>query len=244
MEKFPQQFSEVLTPYGLRILKGEVEDARSLFRNRKRYFVTLNKVINKRLAGDCMALLDKHLYQHLVIAQGRIAPDSITKMKENYTELLNKTMHVKTAFLKSRRTRSYQVAERIGLLRMMRSDTFIEFVEVVTGHQLRRDVSQQVICYEPGDYSGPHNDHHPEEEDIKRGYIDFHIMLTNEAVAHQYLVYEEKGHLSHIIDINIQGGTSIYKLPFWHYTTPLAGKPGREREARRWLLLGTFRILD
>ncbi len=40
----------------------------------------------------------------------------------------------------------------------------------------------------------------------------------------------------------MQGAISIYKLPFWHYTTPLWGKPGREDAARRWLLLGTFRI--
>ena len=45
-------------------------------------------------------------------------------------------------------------------------------------------------------------------------------MFTNSAVAHQYLVYEEKGHFSKIVDINLQGGVSIYKLPFWHYTTP------------------------
>jgi hypothetical protein len=32
----------------------------------------------------------------------------------------------------------------------------------------------------------------------------------------------------------------VYRLPFWHYTTPLAAKPGAEATARRWVLLGTF----
>jgi hypothetical protein len=36
------------------------------------------------------------------------------------------------------------------------------------------------------------------------------------------------------------GGITAYRLPFWHYATPLVAKPGREREARRWVLLGTF----
>ena len=37
------------------------------------------------------------------------------------------------------------------------------------------------------------------------------------------------------------GGITAYRLPLWHYTTPLVAKaraaPGT---ARRWLLLGTF----
>jgi hypothetical protein len=32
----------------------------------------------------------------------------------------------------------------------------------------------------------------------------------------------------------------VYRLPFWHYTTPLVAKPGAEDAARRWVLLGTF----
>jgi len=30
---------------------------------------------------------------------------------------------------------------------------------------------------------------------------------------------------------------SAYRLPFWHYTTPLEG---RGAKAARWLVLGTF----
>jgi hypothetical protein len=243
MEKFPHQFSELLTPYGLKILKGEDEHARSLFRQTKKYFVMLDKAIDKRKAEDCMEMLDKHLYPHLAVEQRRIALDSISGMQRNYSEMLNKTMRVRTAFFQRRIARSYRAAERIGLSQMMRSDTFTDFAEVVTGFKLDRDLNLQAICYEHGDYAGPHNDHHPEEESIREGFIDFHIMFTNKSVAHQYLVYEEKGHFSEIRDVNIQGGISIYKLPFWHYTTPLAGKHGREREARRWLLLGTYRIL-
>ena len=36
------------------------------------------------------------------------------------------------------------------------------------------------------------------------------------------------------------GRITAYRLPLWHYTTPLVAKRGREAEARRWVLLGTF----
>ncbi len=244
MKAFPHQFSELLTPYGLKILNGKDENTRALFLNPKNYFVTLNKVIDKRKAQDCMDALDENLYQHLTVEQKKIPPESITKMKTNYGEKLQKTLHIKTAFFQRRSARAYESAEKIGLLQMMRSETFTDFAEVITGFKLDRDLSYQAICYEPGDYAGPHNDHHPENESVRDGFIDFHVMFTNKAVAHQYLVYEVRGHFSEIVDVNVQGGVSLYKLPFWHYTTPLAGKPGREHEARRWLLLGTYRILE
>jgi hypothetical protein len=158
--------------------------------------------------------------------------------------VLAKTMRLKTAFLYRRSARSYQAAERLGLIKMMQSESFAGFAESVSGFKLSRDPNLQVICYEQGDYVGPHNDHHPEDESIRHGFIDFHVMFANSGVAHQFLVYEEKGHFSQAVDVNIQGGVSIYKLPFWHYTTPLMGKAGREQGARRWLLLGSYIIED
>ncbi len=189
-----------------------------------------------------MQLLDQHLYDHLRVEQRRIAPDSISGMKENYSDTLTKTMHVKTGCLLTKTSKVYRAAERIGLIEMMRSESFARFAEVVTGLRLERNPSMQVSCYQPGDYAGPHNDHHPEFPAIRDGYIDFHVMFANGAVAHHYLVYAEEGHFSKIVDINIHGAISIYKLPFWHFTTPLKAKPGREAEARRWLLLGSFVI--
>jgi len=190
-----------------------------------------------------MQLLDDNLYQSLQVEQCSIPPESITTMEEDYSETLPKTMHIKTAFFRKKSSRAYLAATKIGLLRMMRSKSFVEFAEVVSGFKLDPDYNVQVSCYEPGDYAGPHNDHHPEEEYMKDGFVDFHVMFTNNAVKHQYLVYEHRGHFSKIVDINVQGGISIYRLPFWHYTTPLAAKPGREADARRWLLLATFPIL-
>ncbi len=244
MKTFPREFSEMLTPAGMSILKSESKDSRGLFVGSNKYFVVLNGVVDMNKAEDSVRMLDTHLYPLLSVEQRRIPADSITGMKENYEERLNKTMHIKTAFFRRRDARSYRAAEKIGLLPMLRSDTFVAFAEAVTGLKLARDLCIQVSCYEHGDYVGPHNDHHPENPAIKDGYLDFHVMFTNNAVAHQFLVYEEKGHFSRIVDLNLQGGVSIYKLPFWHYTTPLTGKTHKESDARRWLLLGSFRILD
>lgn len=242
MKKFPRQFSDLFTPYGLNVLKGLAPSAHSLFRAKPLYFVNLDNIIEKKKAKTCAELLDRHLYPLLAIEQRRIRPESMSEMKYNYTELLNKTMRMKTAFFQRRTARAYEAAERIGLIQMMQSESFVRFAEVVSGLKLNREWSIQASCYEQGDYVGPHNDHHPESELVKGGYVDLHVMFTNDAVAHQYLVYEEKGHFSRQVDVNKQGSISVYKLPFWHYTTPLIGRKGREQEARRWLLLGTFSI--
>ena len=37
---------------------------------------------------------------------------------------------------------------------------------------------------------------------------------------------------------------TLYRLPFWHYTTPLQAKRGQERKEARWVLLGTFLYAD
>ena len=243
MRKFPSEFSDLLTPYGRDILSGRADSACSLFRKSKKYFVILEDLIEKEKADSCLKLLDSHIYPLLVPLRKAIPKETISEMKENYDEALPKTVHAKTAYLKRRNARSFQAAEKIGLLDMMGSESFIRFVESVSGLALDHSGwAYQVLCYEQGDYAGPHNDHHPENEDYRDGFVDFHIMFSNEAVDHHWLVYQNNWHLSEIASINLQGAVSVYKLPFWHYTTPLVAKPGREHEARRWLLLGTFRI--
>ena len=83
----------------------------------------------------------------------------------------------------------------------------------------------QVLCYGQGDYAGPHTDHHPEDARAKDGYIDVHLSLTNEAVAHQWLVYARRGHFSEVTSAALKGGLTGYRLPFWYYTTPLHLQP-------------------
>ena len=119
------------------------------------------------------------------------------------------------------------MAERIGLARMMRSESFRAFAEALAGRKLRSGWGLQVLRYGPGDYAGPHNDHHPENADARQGYIDLHLSLCTPGVAHQWLVYSRAGHFSEIVSVAAPATVTAYRLPFWHYTTPLVGT--RER---------------
>jgi hypothetical protein len=65
-------------------------------------------------------------------------------------------------------------------------------------------------------------------------------MFANDSVAQQWLVYEERGFLSASREVSAKPSIAVYRLPFWHYTTPLLARRGGESTARRWLLLGSF----
>ena len=43
-----------------------------------------------------------------------------------------------------------------------------------------------------------------------------------------------------MVPVAESGCLTLYRLPFWHYTTPLQAKPKQETKAARWVLLGTF----
>lgn len=238
MQKFPPEFSDLLNARGKRVaarVKPMPHSARNPL------LALHDGLMDAATARECVRLLDRKVYPLLRPMVDPIPPDSISGMKRNYTETLPKTVSVKTCYLSSRRFRAYGVAEKIGLIEMLHSASVQRFAEAVTGLKLTRPTAQ-VICYEHGDYSGPHNDHHPENETSRHGFVDLHIMFGNDAVEHQWIVYEQDGHFRNIRNVNLQGGVAVYRLPFWHYTTPLAGKRGREKQARRWLLLVTYDI--
>ena len=239
MRSFPPDFAALLDAPTRRLI-GARPPARPRPKH-KPQFVLYDRIMRPETARACTRLLDRHIYPLLRPLVDPIPRDSISGMTENYGETLPKTVSLKTCFLFSRRFQAYATAEKLGLIAMLRSESLQRLAESVTGLRLERP-SPQVICYDAGDYSGPHNDHHPENEQVKDGYVDLHIMFGNEAVAHQWLVYEQNRHFRAIQDINLQGGLAVYRLPFWHYTTPLAAKAGREKEARRWLLLVSFEI--
>jgi hypothetical protein len=126
-------------------------------------------------------------------------------------------------------------------MQMMSSASFHRVAQTVTRAPLSTALGgRQVICYQTGDYSGPHNDHHPEDAGTRNGFVDLHVMFSNESVAQQLLVYEQRGYFSSAHEVSGRPSIAIYKLPFWHYTTPLMARRGQESRARRWLLLGSF----
>jgi hypothetical protein len=241
MRTFPSEFSDLLTKRGKKVAAGRTPATPPP--PGETFFVLHDGLVDHGVATECVRLLDRHLHPLLQPIVGKIPPDSISSMTVNYGETLPKTVRMKSCHLHDKRCRAYPVAEKINLLPLLRSQSLHRFAETVTGLSLTPD-AYQVICYEQGDYAGPHNDHHPENEDLRDGFVDLHIMFSNDAVDHHWIVYERNGHLNQILDINLEGGIAVYRLPFWHYTTPLAAKPGREKEARRWLLLVSFYIVQ
>jgi hypothetical protein len=237
---FPHEFADLLNARGRKLLAERPRF--DVFHRRGRTpIVLLDGLIEPRVARRCIEALDSGMYGRLRRMETPIPRERLLEQTKNYSESLAKTVRVKTVTLNSARSKALDASLEIGLGQMMRSESFRQLAEIVVGRPLRQDHwGRQVICYEQGDYSGPHNDHHPESEIAGKGFVDLHIMFSNEAVQSQWLVYEEGGFLSRSHEVAVPSSIAVYRLPFWHYTTPLVAKPGRETEARRWLLLGSF----
>jgi len=240
MDHFPAEFEDLLNRRGKRLI-ADPPQLETLLARREAPILFFENVIDRKVARECIRLLDQSFYGVLRKMHMPIPREALTRMKENYSERLPKTMRVRTALLNSRKSRALDVAREIGLSAMMSSRSFLELAQAVTRSPLHADSwGRQVICYEAGDYSGPHNDHHPAEPGTRNGFVDLHVMFTNDGVDHQLLVYERRRFLSVAHEVTRYPSVAIYRLPFWHYTTPLVARPGHERAARRWLLLGTF----
>ena len=231
----PAEFEDLLSRAGRRVLAGAHPLCGALANPRTR-FLAADDLLDRAKAGRLRRVLETELTGALEALEQPIPPETISDMRRDYSELLPKTSRARTIFFESRREPGVKAAERIGLVRMMRSRSFRAFAEALAGRRLAAGWGLQVLRYGPGDYAGPHNDHHPENKVAKGGYVDLHLSLCGPGVAHQWLVYSRAGHLSEIVSVARPAAVSAYRLPFWHYTTPLAGRTN----AARWVLLGTF----
>jgi len=241
--KLPRDFAELLSPAGRRVLAGRHALCGALANPRTR-FVSLPGLIDKAQAQNLRYALERVLTGRLQRINQPIPPEATWNMTDNYGEALPKTALVWTAYLENKREAAWRAAEDIGLLALLRSDSFRAFAQQLASRPLKKKWGQQVLCYGPGDYSGPHNDHHPEDAEARAGYLDIHLSLASAAVQSHFLVYARAGHLTEMVNVARDGLISAYRLPFWHYTTPLQAKPGSESGARRWVLLGTFLYAD
>src|ERR1700730_10236125 len=184
--------------------------------------------------------LNLQIYPTLRAVYSPIPPEATSKMRKNYGELLPKTKRYKTALLSDGRDKTWPIAQSLGIIEMLTSEQLRRFGERITGRTLQPDPGVQIICYDPGDFSGPHNDHHPEDRHLRDGYVDIHIALSEPAVKSQWLVYEgSPGLLNAVAEVGHGCMVSVYQLPFWHYTTPLV--PVRKGVgARRWVLMASY----
>jgi len=231
----PVEFEDLLSSAGRRVLAGTHPLCGALANPRTR-FLSSEDLLDRAKVARVRRTLEAELPDTLEPIEKPIPPDTIFDMKRDYGELLPKSSRARTIYFESRREPGYKAAERIGLVKMMRSPSFRAFAEALAGRKLASGWGMQVLRYGPGDYAGPHNDHHPENDKAKGGYIDLHLSLCGPGVDHQWLVYSRAGHFSEIVSVAGPATVTAYRLPFWHYTTPLVGTP----KAGRWVLLGTF----
>ena len=231
----PSEFEDLLSRQGKRVLAGTHRLCGALA-DPKRRFLAADDLLDRAKTAKVRKMLEDSLSNTLEPLSKPILPETIWEMRRDYGELLPKTSRARTIFFDSRREAGVKAAERTGLVRMMRSPSFKAFAESLAGRKLASGWGLQVLRYGPGDYAGPHNDHHPENPRAKAGYIDLHLSLCTPGVDHQWLVYSRAGHFSEIVSVASPATVTAYRLPFWHYTTPLVGRP----QAARWVLLGTF----
>ncbi len=173
-----------------------------------------------------------------------IPPESIWNQTRSFQERLPKVARMSSAYLGRRGGRAWSRAETTGLIAMLGSESLRRFGELLVGRSLRPRIGRQLLCYRAGDYIGPHHDHHPDIPNARDGYLDIHLSLVTRDVRRQLLVYARDGHLTETVDVARHGLITAYRLPFWHYTTPLEPKRGREAGARRWVLLASYQFAD
>ena len=238
VKRFPTELEDLLSARGRRVLAGKDPLCGVLAAGLR--FAGATDLLDPKRSRAVLGLLESALRGGLTLMDQPIPARALSGMKKNYSERLPKAVRVRTVMMGSARSRGSLLAQESGLTAMLRSDSFHALAQALSGYRLRRKRGTQVLCYQTNDYSGPHNDHHPEEPDARDGYIDLHLSFCTEAVEHQWLVYEHQGHLSQVRSVATLGGLSCYRLPLWHYTTPLSARPGRLQDARRWVLLGTF----
>lgn len=230
----------MLSPAGRAVLDGRHRKLSGVLATGRSRFVAATGLLDAKQVAAATALLDRALADACVPMETPIPREATWGMTKAYSEHLPKTVSVLTGNVDTPRSKARARARDIGLVDFLRSPSMHAFAEALSGYPLRRQWGLQVLCYRPKDYSGPHNDHHPDEPLGRDGYTDLHLTFSTRGVARQDLVYERDGHLRELQSVATAGGVTCYRLPFWHYTTPMQAKRGREAEARRWVLLTTF----
>ena len=233
MRRFPAEFSGLLSPRGRRVLAGKDALCGAL---RGRNFLATTEVLDKAKARAMTWLVARTFEGAMVEMKAAVPAPQLAK--RSYGERLHKVVRLLTT-PRQGNSLAYRNAVQSGFVKMLSSPSYRDFVCALSGEALDGPVSLQVLCYRPGDYAGPHTDYHPETAAARDGYVDMHMTFCTSGVRHQYIVYERDGHLTEEESVAHTGGVTLYRLPFWHYTTPLQVKLG-QTAARRWLVLGSF----
>lgn len=238
MEKFPAEFADFIKRPPASSTNHHRLGADGDY---VRWFPNL---VKPALVKQAIRLLEKNMEPYMRTWNTPIPKELIPNLRQNFKETLPKTFRNDSVILNSSQTPAAVKAKKIGLLQMLGSESLRRFAEACSGYALDGDPGFQVSRYKAGDYVGPHNDHHPQDWNLRDGYIDLHITLTNPSVVSQYFIYEHQGVLNRTVNVSVPSGVTVSRLPYWHQVTPLVAKKGQEAEAQRWLLLVSFTIIQ
>ena len=236
---FPTEFADLLSPAGARRaarLVGALADGDPPF-------VALADAVAPDIAAQGRAALEDRMLPLLSRIDVPIPPETIWNQTRSFQERLPKVARLRTAYLERRGTRAWRAAEELGVLALLRSQSLRRFGEALCGRALGPGPGCQILCYGPGDYMGPHHDHHPDIPAARGGYLDIHIGLAAPTVRRQTLFLSRAGHLSESVELARPSLIAAYRLPFWHQIAPLAPRRGADPAAAlRWVLLASFRF--
>lgn len=241
-QAFPSEFDRLLTRHARRVLELGSRGVAGALADPARPFVVLPGWLDPRRGACGLAALEAGMLDTLAPLAAAIPPGSIWNQTRSFQERLPKVARMSSAYLGRRGSRAWACAEATGLIAMLGSDSLRRFGELLVGRRLSPRIGRQILCYRAGDYIGPHHDHHPDIPGARDGYLDIHISFVTPAVRRQLLVYAKDGHLTETVDVARHGLITAYRLPFWHYTTPLEPRRGRNGDARRWVLLASFQF--
>src|SRR5471030_2525811 len=140
----PSEFEDLLNRQGKRVLAGTHELCGALV-DPKRRFLMRDDLLDRAKVAKVRTALQEGLGDTLEPLDKPILPDSIWEMRRDYGELLPKTARSRTIFFDSRREAGAKAAERMGLARMMRSQSFRAFASALAGRKLRSGWGTQVL---------------------------------------------------------------------------------------------------
>lgn len=230
---FPAEFEAMLSAEGRKLLAGDHEATGVLLREN---FYASDSLVDQSMVAKFTPIIHD-AFEKLLLPMSRTLPSSRAAFASN-SDLLPKVARMRAVQTKAdESSEAFQRAQELGIVAMLHSESYMKFCNVLAGRSLVGPSLLQLFAYGEGDYAGPHTDHHPEHPQQKDGYCDVHISFCTPGIREQWLVYEKDGHLTQMRSIARTGTVTAYRLPTWHYTTPLvADSP----EALRWLVLTSF----
>ena len=187
---FPAEFDQMLTARARAALARASAGRAPLplagaLADTARPFVVLPGWFDARRLARGLAALESGMQDVLAPLAATIPPESIWNQTRSFQERLPKVARMRSAYLGRRGGRAWARAEATGLIAMLGSDSLRRLGELLVGRRLSPRIGRQVLCYGPGDYIGPHHDHHPDIPGARDGYLDIHISLITPAVRRQ-----------------------------------------------------------